>query len=104
MINIEAPYLEFVLSILKKIIPNHRVLLFGSRVTEKIKPYSDIDLAIMTEKPLDIDTMTQLSLAFSDSDLPYKVDLVDWATIDEDFKKIILARCEVIRTGKNDSD
>ncbi len=39
-------------SILKKRIPDQMVWLFGSRVTDKIKPYSDIDLVIVSEKPI----------------------------------------------------
>ena len=99
MINLEKKHLDFVKATLKQYIPDHTVWLFGSRTTEKIKPYSDIDLCIITEKPLDIAIMVELSLAFEESDLPYKIDILDWSLIKENFKKIILEKYEIIQHG-----
>ncbi|OGT49044.1 MAG: DNA polymerase beta subunit [Gammaproteobacteria bacterium RIFCSPHIGHO2_12_FULL_38_11] len=96
MINLEKPYLKLLNSILKKHIPDYTVWIFGSRATEHIKPYSDIDLAIMTQRPLSVSTMSELTNALSESDLPYKVDLVDWSRIDDSFKKIIEKQHDVI--------
>jgi len=100
MINLEKRHLEFVQSTLKKYIPNDTIWLFGSRVTEKIKPYSDIDLAIIANQEIPSKIMSQLSLAFAESDLPYKVDLIDWSMIDDEFKAIVRAKYEIIQQGK----
>ena len=89
MINLEKDALDLLKNILKKYIPGYAVWLFGSRATHHTKPHSDIDLAIITDKPIDLSVMSELTLALSESDLPYKVDLVDWSTIDDSFKKII---------------
>ncbi|MCX7120510.1 MAG: nucleotidyltransferase domain-containing protein [Gammaproteobacteria bacterium] len=97
MINLEKKSLHLLNSILKKFIPHCSVWLFGSRTTDNIKPHSDIDLAIITQTPLDINIMTELTIALSDSDLPYKVDLIDWSSIDADFKKIIQKKHEIIQ-------
>ena len=99
MINLAPKYLALVKTILQQHIPNKTVWLFGSRATKHCKPYSDIDLAIITNTPIDIDIITRLSLAFSNSDLPYKVDLVDWPSIDDDFKKIIKEKYAVVQRG-----
>lgn len=101
MINLEKKYLDFVQATLKKHIPNETVWLFGSRTTEKIKPYSDIDLAIISNKAIPSEIMSALSLAFAESDLPYKVDLIDWSTLDVDFKKIIEKNYELLQQGKS---
>ena len=97
MINLEKRYLDFVKSLLKKYVPNDTVWLFGSRVTDKIKKFSDIDLVIITDKPIDSKIMYQLTDAFIESDLPYKVDLLDWSTLDEEFQNIIREKYEVIQ-------
>ena len=62
---------------------------FGSRAKWVAKPYSDLDLAIITEQPLPIATMADLRESFDESDMTIKVDIVDWATTSEVFRKII---------------
>ncbi|MBC7983045.1 MAG: nucleotidyltransferase domain-containing protein [Candidatus Obscuribacterales bacterium] len=75
--------------ILQQQIPNNVVLAFGSRVTGTSKPFSDLDLAILGDEPLPAVVLSNLGEAFDDSDLPFKVDIVDWATTNESFRKII---------------
>ena len=89
MIDVSLDHLQLIRSILSRFVPEIEVRAFGSRVDGRSKPYSDLDLAIMTEKPLPPRTAALLSEAFSESDLPFKVDLVDWAEISESFRKII---------------
>jgi predicted nucleotidyltransferase len=101
MINLEKIYIVLVQSILNKWIPNQTVWLFGSRVTDKIKPYSDIDLVIVSNQPTSFAVLSQIANAFSESDLPYKVDVVDWAMLDDEFKKIIKNNYEIIQEGKD---
>lgn len=88
-IDIRPDHWEIVQSILKKHVPQHEVWAFGSRVKWTAKAYSDLDLAVITDKPLSLDVSASLSDDFSESDLPYKVDVVDWATTSESFRKII---------------
>ena len=89
MINLPKIELDLVKSILQKSIPDYTVWLFGSRITHKIKPFSDIDLVIIADKKMDLNVMHALTDAFVESDLPYKVDVVDWSILDDEFKKII---------------
>jgi predicted nucleotidyltransferase len=83
--------------ILKNYIPSETVWIFGSRVTHSIKPFSDIDLVIINQNPIPLKTMVQLEEAFSESTLPYKVDVLEWLSLQDDFKKIILKRYEVVQ-------
>jgi hypothetical protein len=48
-------------------------------------------LAIDAGRPLTLDEVARLAEAFSDSDLPYRVDLVDWHAIDDRWRQTILA-------------
>ncbi len=75
--------------ILRRHVPQHEVWAFGSRATGKAKPFSDLDLAIITETPLPLDVSAALADDFSASDLPWKVDMVDWARTSEAFRRII---------------
>lgn len=97
MINLEEKYLNYVRSVLKKHVPQYTVWLFGSRATSTIKPYSDIDLVIISDQSVSSNAICLMTLEFAESDLPYKVDLVDWSTLDDEFKKIIRNRYEVIQ-------
>lgn len=75
--------------ILKRYVPDFKVWAFGSRVTGTHKPYSDLDLALVGDEPISIQTRAMLSEALSNSGLPYKVDIVDWASTSEAFRQII---------------
>lgn len=103
----EAPKLDvrpedwaIVSRILHEITPGREVWAFGSPVTGAAKPYSDLDLALIGETPLPTDTLAALREAFSESDLPWKVDLVDWATTNTTFRELIAARRVVVQRGE----
>jgi type I restriction enzyme S subunit len=70
-------------------VPDHEVWAFGSRVKGTTKPYADLDLAVISDKPLPLDVVAGLAEDFSESDLPWRVDVVDWATTSEPFRKVI---------------
>lgn len=81
--------LQLLQSILKRFVPNFKVWAFGSRVTGTHKPFSDLDLALVGEEPLSLETRAALGEALSESALPYKIDIVDWASCSEAFQHII---------------
>nr|WP_228518410.1 MULTISPECIES: nucleotidyltransferase domain-containing protein [unclassified Gluconobacter] len=76
--------------ILNEIVPDREVRAFGSRVTGKAKPFSDLDLAVMGDGPLPLETRARLEEAFSESDLPWKVDILDQALADTFFNKNVM--------------
>jgi len=82
-----------VFRILRRYLPQHRVMAFGSRVKGNPKPYSDLDLAIL-DGPLPLSLMATLAHAFEESDLPFKVDLLDFAAADPTFQNLITAQGE----------
>jgi len=80
-----------ILAILLRHIPGHRVWAFGSRTQGRPKPYSDLDLAV--DPPLSPAQMDALREAFRESNLPWKVDIVELAKVSEEFRRIIEAEC-----------
>ncbi len=86
----------------RQLLPDFEVWAFGSRVTGTARPFSDLDIAVIGEAPLPLSLMSELNEAFSESDLPWKVDLVDWALTSPAFRKIIEARKVVLQSrGKS---
>lgn len=97
-VDLRADHLQLVLDILAKNIPNREVWAFGSRVQGRAKPYSDLDLAVMGEQPLSLATLAALADDFAESDLPIRVDIVDWATTKDNFRQIIARDKLVLQT------
>lgn len=96
-LDIQSEELAIVKSILQQFVPNYPVWAFGSRVKGTARPYSDLDLAIMTETPLTFLERDNLKEAFSESDLVWKVDIIDWASTSEEFRQIIQKKYVVIQ-------
>ena len=88
-ILIEPKYLQIIHDILKKNLPEQKVVAFGSRITNHCKPHSDLDLCVMGKIPLSFTKLDQLREDFSQSTLPFRVDIIDWATLTPEFRKII---------------
>ena len=96
MINVSPEQLKIVLEILQKHSPDCEVRVFGSRFTGTPKTYSDLDLAVVGERKLEWRQLAELKDAFEDSNLPFRVDLLDWHAISPEFKKIIEQGYEII--------
>lgn len=88
---------KIVQSILKTIVPDRAVWAFGSRARFAAKPYSDLDLAVVDVEPLSLEESARLHQAFTQSDLPYKVDVVDWAATSPEFQALIARHHVVVR-------
>ena len=88
-VDLRPDHWAIVCSILRQHVPDREVLAFGSRATWTAKDYSDLDLAILGDEPLTRDATSALAEGFGESDLPFKVDVVDWAKIDNIFCNIV---------------
>ena len=89
VLDIKPEELNQVKQILKHCIPGLKVQAFGSRTNNTAKSHSDLDLVVMTEQPLTLQQGAMLTEAFEESDLPFKVDIIDWSTSSENFRKLI---------------
>lgn len=97
MIDIQPQHLAIVQQILRTYLCGYEVRAFGSRVKGTARAFSDLDLVVMTEQPLSLRTLYEVENAFSDSDLPYQVDMVDWASTSTEFQRIMLAKSVIIQ-------
>lgn len=89
LLDVRPDHLRLVQEILRKHVPEAEVWVFGSRAKWLARDTSDLDLCIRGDVPLSFEKMGALREAFEESDLPWKVDVVDWATTSESFRKII---------------
>ena len=85
--------------ILQAEVPHLEVWAFGSRARRDAKPYSDLDLALITPTPLPLDKLACINDAFETSDLTMRVDIVDWASTGEAFRAIIAGDKVVVQQG-----
>ena len=70
----------------------YQVFIFGSRVTGKSKKYSDYDIGILGKKTVSWSKVVLIEEALEKSDLPYKVDIVDFSLVSSKFKKVALSK------------
>lgn len=85
MIHIDKKHYAIVTSILKQSPVSFYA--FGSRVRGTHKKFSDLDLCYKGEIPSSI--LNKIEEDFAESDLPFKVDIVDFNRCSEEFRNLI---------------
>ncbi|MDE2903679.1 MAG: restriction endonuclease subunit S [Chloroflexota bacterium] len=88
-VDLSPAHRAIVERILTQHVPESEVWAFGSRATWTAKDYSDLDLAIVNQESLDRTKLSRISEAFEESNLPMRVDVVDWHAISDSFRKVI---------------
>ncbi|MCY4524886.1 MAG: restriction endonuclease subunit S [Halobacteriovoraceae bacterium] len=104
MIDIRPDHLEIVISILKEYLPRgHKVWAYGGRARWETEDSSDLDLALEGKGKIKPEILEKIQEAFEDSDLPYKVDVVDLAVVSDKFKQVIGKEKVLIDLTKSDN-
>ena len=70
----------------------YQVFVFGSRATGKAKKFSDFDIGILGKKSVPSIAKFLIEEALEESDLPYKVDIVDFSLVSNNFRKVALSK------------
>jgi type I restriction enzyme S subunit len=99
VIDLAPRWLDEVRAIVARHVPDCEVRAFGSRVSGRAKPWSDLDLALMTSRPVPFQVLAALRLDFDESDLPFRVDVVDRSRLGESFRRVVDAATEVARSA-----
>lgn len=97
MIDIEEKYLAEIRRILSEQAPDCEVRAFGSRIEGNAEKYSDLDLVLVGNEKLNWRKIESLKDAFTVSDLPIIVDVIDWHTLSDEFKAVIEKSYEIIQ-------
>ena len=69
--------------------PLPTILAFGSRVDGSARKHSDLDLIIKADTTLPLSQYYQLKDEFEYSVLPFRVDVLDWFRMSDEFKDTI---------------
>lgn len=93
---------RIVSDILRAEIPDRAVWAFGSRATGQARRASDLDLAILGDPPLSLSQLGALREAFSDSNLPMRVDLVDLTELSASLRDHCVRTHVVMQYGRGD--
>lgn len=99
MLDLSQAQFETVRAILRKHVPEMRALAYGSRAQGKARATSDLDLALLAPRPIPFSTLGILQEEFAESDLPFRVDVVDLASVQPDFKALVQAQGVDIGAG-----
>lgn len=97
-LDLEPKYLSLIQFILQQYVPECEVRAFGSRVRGKAEKYSDLDLVLVGTSQLAPRRIEELKDAFSASNLPISVDIIDWHAISDNFRKEIAKNFLVVKT------
>lgn len=96
MIDLSSEDLVEIQRILHRHVPDCEVRAFGSRVRGRASKYSDLDLAIVAARPVADAKFAELKNAFAESDLPIRIDVLDWHALSDRFRKAINSDYEVM--------
>ena len=100
VIDILPAQLRTIKEILQRLAPDCEARVFGSRFRQTAKSYSDLDLVIVGNGKLPFKKLSALRIAFEESDLPCRVDVLDWHSISPEFQKIIEQGYEALQKAK----
>lgn len=101
-LDLPEKYLEQIQALLRVHVPHAEVWAYGSRVTGSGHEASDLDLVLRNPKNLQAETaaLSDLKEAFTESNLPIRVDVMDWARIPASFHREIERAHVVVQDGR----
>jgi predicted nucleotidyltransferase len=85
-----------ILGIIQKYLPldGCKVFFFGSRVTAAGDEHSDIDIGIEASEKIDFATIAKIREDIENLPVLYKIELVDFKQVSDDFRKVALQKVE----------
>lgn len=68
---------------------NARLIVFGSRARGEAHHASDLDLALRADRPIPAWALAEMRECLENSNLPFRIDLVDYARAPAELKRAI---------------
>ena len=87
--QINADDWKIVIAILQKYLPLAKVRIFGSRVNKTATATSDLDGCVGNGAPVSLYIISNIRDELAESNIPYKVDLIDYHAVSPQFQAII---------------
>lgn len=79
-----------IIAIISALMPDVKIYLFGSRARGTNGPFADIDLALDGGKELPVADVDEIKSMFKESNIMYKIDIVDLHSVTELMRNEIL--------------
>lgn len=103
-IGVEPGHLARLKALLRSHAPRAEVWAYGSRVSGGGHSSSDFDIVLRSPNRLDApqENIAEIKERLSESDIPFLVDVLDWARIPESFRLEISKEYVVIQKPEED--
>jgi predicted nucleotidyltransferase len=89
-IDVRTDHLHQIMAILRAHLPEKvKVFAFGSRATRTARRFSDLDLCLRGTTRLSDDILSAIGNELEESELPFRVDVIDWHAISPSFRQAI---------------
>ena len=90
-ISLPIKYKKQIIRLFERHAPDVEVWAYGSRVSGDCHSASDLDLVLRNESlnKIPVEKLSEIKTAFTESNIPFLVDLRDWARLPDSFKKEI---------------
>lgn len=98
-LDVSETQLAIVRGILRRYVPAIEVRAFGSRVQGTAKPFSDLDLVVVSDLTLPARLSALIADAFAESELPFRVDLLDANVMAPGFRESALASSVIVQAA-----
>lgn len=95
-IAVPVHHLRYLVEQLKSYIPDATVWAFGSRVKGSNRTSSDFDLAVLCDKQTAQKQLPKLNEVFIESDIPFKVQLLDFNRLPVNMQENIKKRYVIL--------
>ncbi|MCA9981501.1 MAG: nucleotidyltransferase domain-containing protein [Anaerolineales bacterium] len=89
MIDLKPEHQALIIRLVREQFPTAEIRLFGSRYHNTARPYSDVDLCLVGQDKLDWLALARLRDALEESNLPLRVDILDWHAIPEHMRQTV---------------
>lgn len=104
MLDLEPRYRQAIVTIITTHLPQAEIVAYGSRVKGRAAQFSDLDLTLRQpkdlHKPLPLEAFLRAQEALRESNIPFTVQLSDWALLPESFRSEILKDHLILKPGQ----
>ena len=81
---------------IQRYVPHSTVWAFGSRVDGTNRPSSDLDVAVHCNRRQSLNELPKLNEALIESDIPFKVQILDYESLPDNMKENIRQKYVVL--------
>lgn len=85
MINLLEKWKNLIRNEIQKILLDSEIFIFGSRSKRNNSDYSDVDIAVKSTKKIDEKILSLIKFNIEETEIPYKIDIIDLNNVSEEF-------------------